>query len=130
MQYTRFGSISAIVECDFLTKKWVVSVLLAGQSSQLTEPFVSGVGFTKVQQTDAFYSIEQELGCAESVDDIEVVGDEDGVTINGTLYAWVVDSFTESCSELDGNQDYQPCTDYLPLVIPEVTVSFSRRGGC
>jgi hypothetical protein len=130
VQYSRFGSIVASVECNFATKKWVVTVLLSGQSFQATDPFVSGVGFTKVQQTDALYSVEQQLGCAESVDEIEVVADEDGVTINGTTYSWVVDSFTESCIELDGNQDYQPCADYLPLVIPEVTVSFSRRGGC
>jgi hypothetical protein len=130
VSYSRFGSIVVGVVCDFSSKKWKVTALLAAQSFQATEPFYAGIGFQKTQQTDANYFAEVEIGCADVTDEIIVVGDEDGVTINGTLYSWTVDSYTESCTELDGNLDPQACADYLPIVIPEVTVAFSRRAGC
>lgn len=130
VSYSRFGSISMGLECEFGTNKWKVGLLLFAQSFQATEPFYPGIGFQKIQQTDAAYYLELEIGCADAIDDIAVVGDGDGVTINGTFYSWIVDSYTESCTELDGNLDPQPCADYLPVVIPEVTVTVSRRAGC
>jgi hypothetical protein len=130
VQYTRFGSIVVSVVCELGSKKWKVTALLSAQSFQATDPFYAGIGFQKTQQTDAYYSIEVEIGCADVTDEITVVGDGDGVTINGTLYSWTVDDYTESCTELDENLDPQACEDYLPIVIPEVTVAFSRRAGC
>lgn len=130
VSYTRFGSVSVNAVCNFSSKKWKITALLAAQSFQATDPFYAGIGHQKTQQTDAYYSLEVEIGCADAVDEIIVVGDGDGVTINGTAYSWTVDSYVESCTELDGNLDPQACEDYLPIVIPEVTVTFSRRAGC
>lgn len=127
--YNRFGSIFYSVGCDS-SKKWKIVAQLGAQSFQGTEPFVPGKGFQKVQQTDAAYNLEVLIGCADSTDEIILIGDEDGVTINGTLHSWVVTFYTESCNELDDNQDYQDCEDYLPIVIPTVTMTISRRAGC
>lgn len=128
--YNRFGSIFYNVNCDVGSKKWKIIAQLAAGLFQATDPFVSGKGFQKVQQTDAEYNLEVLIGCADSTDEIIVIGDEDGVTINGILHSWVVNFYTEQCIELDENLDYQDCEDYLPIVIPTVTMTISRRAGC
>lgn len=128
--YTRAASITVNIFCDIATKKRSVEVALFVQDSQNTDPFYPGIGFQKRQTLDVTYSIDAEIGCADVLDDITVVGDLDGVTINGTLYSWTVDSYVDVCEELDGSYVYQPCTDYLTPNVPEVTITFSKRAGC
>lgn len=128
--YTRAASITVNIDCDFSTKKRIVEATLIVSDSQNTDPFTPGIGFQKRQTLDIVYSLLADIGCADAIDDITVVGDLSGVTINGTSYSWTVDSYVDVCEELDGSNVYQPCGDYLTPNVPEVTVTFSKRAGC
>jgi hypothetical protein len=128
--YTRAVSITATLTCDFSTKKWELNVTLVESDFQNTDPFYSGIGFQKKQTLDLVYSIDLELGCADKVNLVDVVADGDGVTVDGEFYDWQVISYSETCEELDGNNVYQPCGDYLAFNVPTVTFEFKRRTGC
>lgn len=128
--YTRGVSITGTIECDPATKKWVGTFSLDVSDFESTDPFYSGIGFQKEKTLVIQYSATAELGCADATSSVTAVADGSGVTIAGTSYSWTVNSYAETCKELDGSQQYQPCVDYLAPAIPEVTFTLSKRAGC
>lgn len=128
--YTRSATVTINLGCDPDTKRRIVEASLFVQDSFLVNPFYPGVGFQKRQTLDISYEANIDIGCADSIDSITAVGDINGVTVNGTSYSWTVLTYDEVCEQLDANQQYQPCLDYLSPDVPEVTVAFQKRAGC
>lgn len=130
VNYSRAVVLFIDIECVGVDLQWQALAVLSVNDYEETEPFYSGIGPQKRKTLDIYYSKVVKLGCASAIDDITAVASLSGVTINGTAYSWDVTTYSEVCEELDGNLEYQPCTDYLEPNVQELTVTFSKIAGC
>lgn len=128
--YSRSVVLYINFECVGFDFQWQATAVLSVNDYEETEPLYSGIGPQKRKTLTVNYTMVETIGCADVIDDITAVADLSGVTINGTSYAWTVNSYSEVCEELDENLVYQPCTDYLQPNVQTLTVSISKLAGC